>query len=181
MGTWQKRTIKLDKNFPIPKTAKPGNNIFVANRGEVSFEYPKDWIVKPSDQSICFYDAEPPADQCMLEFSILPLDFAVDWSKLPLEEMIRQAVGAESGSCEPANIRTLRRGEIKIVWLEHEFMEPVEKRPAISRCGLASRADVMALITFNFWPEHRDEAETVWSGILETLRLAEGPRFKTRN
>ena len=74
-----------------------------------------------------------------------------------------------------------RGGEIRIVWLEHEFMEPVEKRPAISWYGLASRADVMALVTFNFWPEHRDNAETVWSGILETLRLAEGQRFKTRN
>ena len=52
---------------------------------------------------------------------------------------------------------------------------------AISWYGLASRADVMALVTFNFWPEHRDKAETVWSGILETLRLAEGQRFKTRN
>src|SRR5712691_1970185 len=116
-----------------------------------------------------------------MEFSILPLDFAIDWSKLPLEEMIRQAVGKESGSYDPANVRTLRRGEIRIVWLEHEFMEPVEIRPAISRCGLASRADVMALITFNFWPEHREKAETVWNGLLETLRLAEGQRFETRN
>ena len=181
MATWQRRTIKLEKNFPIPKTFRLGNNIFVANRGEVCFEYPKEWIVKPSDKSICFYDAEPPADQCMLEFSILPLDFAVDWSKLPLEEMIRQAVGAEAGSYDPASIRTLRRGELKIVQLEHEFLEPVEKRTAISRCALASRADVITLITFNFWPEHRDKAETVWNDLLETLRLAEGQRFKTRN
>src|SRR6266700_3497727 len=131
MATWEKRTIKLDKNFPIPKTAKPGNNIFVANRGEVSFEYPKDWIVKPSDQSICFYDAEPPADQCMLEFSILPLDFAVDWSKLPLEEMIRQAVGAESGSDDPVNIRTL----MSWPWSPSISGRSTETKP--KRCGTA--------------------------------------------
>lgn len=63
---WQKRTIKLEKDFPIQ--AKPGNNVFVANRGNVYFEYPRSWIVKPSDNSVCFHDAEPPADNCVSSF-----------------------------------------------------------------------------------------------------------------
>src|SRR4051794_38898556 len=86
---WHKRTIKWDKNFPV--TTRNGNNLFVANRGDVSFEYPSGWIIKPTEGSICFYDAEPPADQCVLEFSILHLDVGVDWSKCPLEEMLCRA------------------------------------------------------------------------------------------
>ena len=88
---WQKRTIKLDRSISIK--AKPGNNVFVANRGDVSFEYPRFWIVKPSDNSICFYDAEPPADRCVLECSVMHLDLGIDWSNLPLDQMLCSAMG----------------------------------------------------------------------------------------
>src|SRR5947207_11956975 len=137
---WHKRTIKLDKNCPI--TAKAGNNVFVANRGDVSFEYPNSWIVKPSETSICFYDAEPPADQCVLEFSIMHLNFSVDWSKCPLDELLCNAVGRESGPGDRAGVQQLQRRDLKIAWLEYEFMEPIEKRPALSRCAVALRAEV---------------------------------------
>ncbi|MCI0535972.1 MAG: hypothetical protein L0Z50_12170 [Verrucomicrobiales bacterium] len=176
---WHKRTIKLDKNTSIK--ARPGNNVFVANRGDVSFEYPDSWIVKPSDNSICFYDAEPPADQCVLEFSIMHLDLRVDWSNLPLDQMLCSAIGDETGPRDLATVRKLEKGDLKLVWLEYDFLDPVEKRTALSRCALALSADVLPLITFNFWPEDRAKCERVWDDLLETLRLAKGQRFKQRN
>ncbi len=176
---WQKRTIKLDKNFPIK--ARPGNNVFVANRGEVSFEYPESWIVKPSDTSICLYDVEPPADQCVLEFSIMHLDFDVDWSQCPLDELLCAAVGGESGPLDRTCVHHLQKGDLKIVWLEREFIELVEKRPALSRSAVALRAEILPLLTFSFWPEHKPKWEPIWTCMLETLRLAEGQRFKERN
>src|SRR5688572_17199986 len=104
---WQKGTITLDKNVSIK--AKPGNNVFVANRGDVSFEYPSGFIVKPSDNSICFYDAEPPADQCVLEFSIMHLNLIADWSNLPLDRMLCSAMGGEAKTCL-ARVRLCRSG-----------------------------------------------------------------------
>ena len=171
---WHKRTIKLEKNISI--RARPGNNVFVANRGDVSFEYPSSWIVKPADNSICFYDAEPPADQCVLEFSILHLDLSVDWSHLPLDQMLCGAVGNEAGPCDPASVHRLTRGDLKCVWLEYEFIDPVEKRTALARCALALRADVLPLIMLSFSPEDRQKWEPFWNALFETLRLAEGEK-----
>src|SRR5262245_3510098 len=176
---WYKRTIKLDKHISIQ--ASPGNNVFVANRGDVSFEYPSSWIVKPSDSSICFYDAEPPADQCVLEFSIMHLDLRVDWSNLPLDQMLCSAVGDENGARDLASVHRWARHDLKLVWLEYNFIDPVEKRTALSRCALALHADVLPLFTFNFWPEDAGKWESAWNNLLETLRLAKGQRFKQRN
>ena len=169
----------MDKNFQI--SARPGNNVFVANRGDVSFEYPGSWIVKPSETSICFYDAQPPADECVLEFSIIPVNFDVDLGNSPLAEMLCRAMEEEAGPRDVASVQTLRRGDLKIAWLEYEFTDPLEKRLALARCALAQRAEIVPLITFSFWPEHKLKWEPVWRDLLETLRLAEGQRFKTRN
>jgi hypothetical protein len=178
---WSKRTINLPKNFPV--SARPGNNVFIANRGDVSFEYPSSWVVKPSDKSICFYDANPPDDQCVLEFSITHLDFRRDWSDLPLASMLCKVLppGHQAGPAQPWDVQQLIRGDLQIVWLESDFMDPVEHRLALARCALARCADIVPLITFNFWPEHKQKWEPIWQSILETLRVAHGPRFKSRN
>jgi hypothetical protein len=176
---WQKRTIKWEKGFPIQ--AKPGHNVFVANRGELVFEYPGSWIVKPSENAICFHDAEPPADDCVLELSILHLDLSVDWSQCPLAEILCAAAGGESGPRDLSAVHEFGRKDLKIVWLESTFTDPVANRLALSRSALALRAEVLPLFTFSFWPEHKLKWEPVWQGLFETLRLAEGQQFKRRN
>lgn len=176
---WQKRTIKLEKDFPIQ--AKPGNNVFVANRGDVYFEYPRSWIVKPSDNSVCFHDAEPPADNCVLELSIMHLSFDVDWTKCPLDQMLCAAVAGELGARLRSEIHELRRNDLRIVWIESSFTDPLEKRLALSRSALALRAEVLPLFTFSFWPDDKPRWEPVWTGIFETFHLAEGQRFRSRN
>ena len=176
---WRKRTIQSDKNVSIK--SKPGNNVFIANRGDVLFEYPASWIVKPSDNSICFYDAEPPADQCVLEFSIMQLQFGVDWSNLPLDRMLCSAVGDNAGPRDLATVQRCVRKDLKLVWLEYEFLDPIEKRTALTRCALALHAGVLPLITFSFWPEDLQKWTPFWNDLLDTLRLAQGPRFLRRN
>ena len=153
----------------------------MANRGEVSFEYPGSWIVKPSDNSICFYDAEPPTDQCVLEFSVMHLDLSVDWANLPLDRMLCSAIRDEAGPRDLASVHRFTRGDLKVVWLEYDFLDPVEHRTALARCALALRAEVLPLITLSFWPEDKQKWEPVWHDLLETLRLADGQRFRQRN
>lgn len=177
---WNRRTIKLDKKVRVK--ARPGNNIFVANRGDVSFEYPNTWIVKPSERSICFYDAEPPDDQCVLELSIIHLNFRIDWSGLPLARMLCDVLPPEETvPALGANVREIRKGDLQIVWHEFDFMEKVEHRLAFTRGALARRADVVPFITLNFWPEDREKVVPIWDAVLETLRVAEGGRYKARN
>src|SRR5207247_10771839 len=100
---------------------------------------------------------------------------------VPLGELLCAAVGGDSGPLDPSCIRQFQRGDLKIVWLEREFMEPVEKRPALSRCAIALRAEILPLLTFSFWPEDKTKWEPVWTCILQTLHLAEGRRFSRRN
>jgi hypothetical protein len=109
------------------------------------------------------------------------LNFQVDWGGLPLNQMLRSVVEAESGALDVGQVQEVRRGELKIVWLEHALDDPVEHRRALTRCALALRADILPLITFNFWPEDKPKWEHAWSVIIEALRLAEGSDFKRRN
>ena len=95
--------------------------------------------------------------------------------------MLCSAVGDETGPRDLSSVHTLARGDLKLVWLEYEFIDPVEQRTALARCALALRAAVLPLITFSFWPEDRQKWEPVWNDLFETLRLAKGQRFKRRN
>ncbi len=68
---WEKREMRLPKNHGW-RTTRPGNKIFVADRGAVAFEYPHDWIISPSESgSIRFFDAPEPDDNIRLEVSVI--------------------------------------------------------------------------------------------------------------
>ena len=43
MAKWKRRTYKMPQDHEWK--AAPGNKIFVADRGAMQFEYPKDWIL----------------------------------------------------------------------------------------------------------------------------------------
>lgn len=60
---WIKRELKLKENHGWRAT--PGYKIFVANQGAVRFDIPVKWVMLPGESgSVCFYDREPPADDC---------------------------------------------------------------------------------------------------------------------
>ena len=44
---WRKRSFNLSENHRWK--AKPGNKVFVINRGAVHFEHPGHWVVKPEE------------------------------------------------------------------------------------------------------------------------------------
>ena len=71
VAEWKRRTFDLPDDHGW--SAKPGNNIFVANRGAVLFEYPSGWVLKPDGNSICLYDREAPDDNMRLQVSVLRL------------------------------------------------------------------------------------------------------------
>lgn len=60
MAEWKSRVVDLPDDHGW--SAKPGNSIFVANRGAVHFEYPSGWVITPDGDSICLHDAAAPDD-----------------------------------------------------------------------------------------------------------------------
>jgi hypothetical protein len=60
-----------------------GCNVFVADRGAVKFDFPREWVIAPGDDSINLHDKAPPDDDCVLAVSYLRLP-PIDWSGLPL-------------------------------------------------------------------------------------------------
>ncbi len=176
MAEWSRRVVDLPDDHGW--SAKPGNSIFVANRGAVHFEYPSGWVLRPDGESICLYDAEAPDDNMRLQVSVIrlgPDGSSIDWSAMPsladlmdntvlADDTRRRTRGPMLGAC---------RGNLEYLWLEMDFMDPAEKRKARSRACLARGGNVQAFITMEYWPEDRRVADKVWNDMLESLKLAE--------
>ena len=157
--------------------AKPGNKIFVANRGAVHFEYPRNWIIVPEGESICIYDGKEPDDNIRIQVSVTqigPNGLTIDWDKLPsLEYQMEHNVLTTDNRqrTRKGPMLKVRRRDLEYAWLEIDFIDPTEKRKAHSRACLARGANVQTFITMEFWPEDHGIANDVWNNVLESLKL----------
>ena len=81
----QDLTLRSDHGWK----SEEGYKIFVADRGAVRFDFPKDWIVKFKEKSVSFHDLEPTDDTGALEMSFnrLPPN---DWTTFPLKKALQQ-------------------------------------------------------------------------------------------
>ena len=179
---WQERSYGLPANHQW--TARPGNKVFVADRGKAIFEVPGDWTISPNPDgsgSIRFFDKPKEADADMrLEFSIIypPLRYPdtglpIDWSGLPLTKLIEDsALGGDTrGTTNRGQFQHSWRDDIEMAWLEVDFHDPGEDRLAHSRISLSRGPGIYAFITLDFWPEDAHRAHKVWDCVMETLKL----------
>ncbi len=186
MENWDKQVFNLPENHGW--TAKPGNVVFVADRGALRFEIPREWTVEPSKKSVKFLDAKPPNDKISLEVSVIYLNTPgrnVDWSGLPLSDLLRDVTAEETPNRRRRGRRkdaskvgtplTIKMGKLELAWIETEFIDPGEKRPAYSRVGITRDTDaaIHALLTMSYWPEDADRARAVWNDVLGTLKMGE--------
>ena len=153
--------------------ARPGCKIFVADRGAVRFDYPRDWFVSPDADSITLYDEEPPDDDSCLAVSYMRLP-PVDWSKLRVATLVEAGM---SGDTRPIDtwgpIREARRGDLELAWREVNCVDAAEKREARSRMCIARQSTFQCLITFDFWIEDLERCEAAWETVLDTLQLGD--------
>ncbi len=171
MAKWDKRTLKLPEKHGWH--ARPGYKIFVADRGAVRFDFPEDWVVVPTEDSIKFHDKPPPDDDCTLGLSVMRLPPG-DWSGLLLATLVRQVIEHDSrGVTAVGEVVEVRRTDLELAWAEVRFIDPIENRPARSRTCLARAQDVQPLITFDFWEPEAPRLGKVWDEILRSLRVAE--------
>ena len=176
---WQQQSYGLPRNHQWK--ARPGNKVFVADRGKAMFEVPDDWTFSPNPDgggSIRFFDKPKENDaDIRLEFSIIypprGADRPIDWSGLPLTNLIEQCAlaGDTRGITNRGPFQQQWRGDVEIAWLEVDFHDPVENRLAHSRLSLSRGPGVYAFITLDFWPEDAHRAHKVWDCVMETLKL----------
>ena len=189
---WDRQIFNLPENHGWE--AKPGNKLFIADRGALRFEIPQDWLVEPNRKSVKFRDAKPPDDTMGLEVSVIYAGVRgarVDWSALPLSEVIRSVTSADAPT-RPGRASRKRRnrdqdetkvgppmaiklGNLEMAWVESEFIDPGEKRPAFTRTAVTRdpEASIHALLTFSFWPEDAERAKAIWNDVLGTLKMGE--------
>ncbi|MGE4096082.1 MAG: hypothetical protein AB7G75_35210 [Candidatus Binatia bacterium] len=167
---WKKQSLKLKDDHGW--RTKPDHRIFVAGRGAVRFDIPQDWIFEPGPDSFQFHDRKPPHDDCRLEMSYLHLSPAIDWSKLPLSQLLEQTVKDDPRKpYSQSEIHTVQRPDLEYAWVELYFIDPAEKRGGISRFCFARGANIQPCITMEFWPEHAEKFTPVWDEVLRSLQL----------
>jgi hypothetical protein len=180
LAQWQKKTYKLEQMYGWK--AKPGYNIFVADRGAVRFDFPDSWVLKPGENSVIeLRDKEPPDDDCLLQLSVFHLPPWQDWRGLPMGKMLQDCMAGGDDGREVTNVGPIferSRDGMDMAWRETAWIAPPEQdsRPALTRSCLAHKDLVQVLLTMELWTDDRDRFAPVWDEILRTLRLAEYKR-----
>src|SRR5262245_48333025 len=108
----RKKALKLKEGHTW--TAKPGHKIFVADRGAVRFDIPKEWVVVMDPDAVKIYDKQPPKDDAVLGVSYFNLP-PIDWSGLPLRPLLEEAMkGTERELTSRGEIVEIKRGDLDI-------------------------------------------------------------------
>jgi hypothetical protein len=166
---FKKSTLRLADNhtWQVPK----GYKIVVADRGAISFNIPASWFLAKMEP-LELYDHEPPKDDARITVSFWRLPPGVDWSGLPLSNMLTDATKDEPYEIlERGELTKSSREDIELVWTERRFMDPQEKREAFSRIALARGFNVQALVTFDFWLDDLEKSKPVWDEVLRSIQL----------
>ncbi|MHB8574889.1 MAG: hypothetical protein ACYDCQ_06100 [Dehalococcoidia bacterium] len=173
---WDKVTLKINKNHNW--RAKPGYNVFVANRGAVQFAFPEKWVIVADEEPITFYNRPQPDDDCKLQVSVLYLPRDIDWKRTSLLEPYEEALsgGSDDGRdtiLGHGPVVLLNRPGMEIAWGEARLMDPIEHRESRSRTLMAHREHIQVIITLDYWPEDAERFVPVWDEIVSSLRLGQ--------
>lgn len=170
---WTKRTHRLRADHGW--RAKPGYQIFVANRGEVRFDFPVGWVMAPGeDAHITIRDREPPDDDCLLQLSIWHLPPGVDWTGIPIARLLEESVHDDSRApTTRGEMHYEKRADLELAWFEGRLVDPAENRDAISRACLARGGDILPFITMDLWVDDLERFGPVWDEVLRSLRLGD--------
>jgi hypothetical protein len=127
--------------------------------------------MEPDTVSFKFYDRAPPDDDIRLEVSYNRIP-PMDWSEFPLAQLLDDFVaGDHRGLNATGLIMRVERDNLRLIWRETCFKDPVEKREARSRICVGIGSSVQCLITLDYWPEDAGRAVPVWDEVIRTLEL----------
>jgi hypothetical protein len=152
--------------------APPGYKIIVLDRGAVSLNVPEGWLLAQLEP-LELHDQPPPNDNARLTLSFWRLPPGIDWSGLPLAQMLSDAVkgGSKHKILTHGELVKSPRTDLELVWTQYQFRDPKEKREAYSRVALARGWNVQVLVTFDFWVSDLEKFKPAWDEVLRSLQL----------
>jgi hypothetical protein len=167
-------TLRLPENHGW--RSKPGYKIFVANKGEVRFDYPEHWVLDDTPP-ITFRDKERPADTCRLQLEIYKR--RKDGDGPPIKELLVDLMDVFKATNDEDPGYALGRGEIVVVdredlelaWRTSKFFNPYRNREMISRSAAARANGVLPLIIFDFPADAKTLFDPIWEEILTSLQV----------
>lgn len=170
---WRSSTGRMRPNHTWK--APDGYKILVADRGAVSFNIPVKWHLDKFEP-LELYDKAPPDDNTRLSMTFWRLPPGVEWSGLPLDTLLLDSTQkhdpeSKAETLERTDVQPIKRDDLEMVWTQHRFIDPVEKREAISRHLAARGFDVMVLITMDFWVDDTKKITPVWNEVVRSLQL----------
>jgi hypothetical protein len=162
--------------------SKPGNNVIVLDRGAVRFDVPNTWVVSevpdPGGAHFTMFDKPEPDDDLRFQVSVYHLNPEIDWSGIPIDTVLTQAL---SGLEDSDGRRTISQSEpvlikrpgLVLAWNETLFVDPKDDREAYTRALLAHGSLIQTLMTMDFWVDDAGWAVPAWDEILRSLRLGQ--------
>ena len=168
VAKWRKSVHKMRHDWGLK--AKPGWKIFIANRGQLRFDIPGDWVIGHEENAIRFTDKEPPDDDCAMRLTVWSFPRGVDWSDLPLEKLL---LDGKRDKLEQYGLPVARRcpgGEL--LWAEFRWNDDTqENRPAVTRQCVARGPDGTALLTMDLWRDDYDRFAPIWENVVGTIQF----------
>ena len=153
-------------------TAAPGCKILVLGRGAARIDYPDAWHMQITDDSVELHDRAPPDNDFVfgLSWHRWPL---LPQAQIPLAQRVRAAIDGDERKLnviEPVVEET--RIDTQFAWIHAEFIDPATGREACARLAIGRKADVQALLTFDFWRSDQAACKLRWNAILASMQLA---------
>jgi hypothetical protein len=181
--SFKSRRERPPASFPLPENhgwrSKPGYQIFVANRGEVRFDYPEHWIID-SRPPITLRDHEPPEDRCRLRLLIYRPAPNRKKPAAPIQQVLEDLMDvarAENSDDDPGyplgrgDVTVVQREDLELAWRQSRFFDPYKERETLSRSCAARASGVLPLLTFDFPADDRSRFDPIWNEILTSLQV----------
>jgi hypothetical protein len=152
--------------------AAPGCRILIVDGGAVRFDYPAEWVVRPTPKYVFVIDRYPPDDRCLL---------AVSWRRIPIRALgVSTAVLLDRlapPETRPADCRgqTLRlyRPPLEVAWTETRFVEPIYGSDVCTRICVARADCTQAIFLLDYRPGTEAMVDVVWKTLLDTLVIGD--------
>ena len=189
-------TLKLPDNHGW--TAAEGYQVFVANKGDVRFEFPAGWTFSHGKSAVTLSDKPSPHESVRVSLTIfhLPPEAGASWRRdTDLAELVRDTTREDAsgqrddGTTSPYPRRPaseITRGTgggaasthewaaIEWAWLDtSDEKVGVEPRWVICRHVQVRRAALHVLISYEFYEDEAGKYARHYDHLLATLRLAE--------
>lgn len=152
--------------------AQPNHKIVVLGRGAVRFEIPEVWVVEVADDCVKAFDRKPPGDECVLAASYH--HWPAVGRNLAIGSLVRDVLEKDERSFLAIDpVVEDSKIDIILAWAQARFIDPRVNREALSRLCLARKAEIQALLTFDFWSSDLAQCDSNWNVFLATLQIGQ--------